>query len=76
MEADAAVYMQDMEEEEVEDEVLEEDHYYLKNTPNTETEHKVQQHWKLRKIVPSPTQKNNKIVKTKYLAWWKTFRQA
>ena len=53
-----------MEEEGVEDEA-EEDHFHLKNTPNTDTEPKAQQHWKPKKILPSPTQKNLKIWKTK-----------
>ena len=35
--------MHDMKEEEVKADVLEEDHQYLKNTPNTEIKPKVQQ---------------------------------
>ena len=54
------VHMQTMEEEGVENEA-EEDQFYLKNTPTTETEPKAQQHWKPKKILPSPTQKNLKI---------------
>ena len=50
MEAETAVHMQDMEEEEVDDEVLKNDQYYLKNTLNTETEPKAQQRWKPKKI--------------------------
>ena len=58
--------MQDMEEEGVEDkDEAEEDQLYQKNTLNIETESKAQQHWKPKKILLSPTQKNLKIGKIK-----------
>ena len=43
METEAEAHTQDMEKEEVEEEILEEDYYELKNTPNTGTEPKAPQ---------------------------------
>ena len=61
MGAEVEDLMHDMKEEEVEAKVPEEDHHYLKNTPNIETKPKAQQQRKPKKTSPSLTQKIRKL---------------